>query len=149
MSPSPPRVVSRRQVIAGAGAAVAAAVALPACASYGTSGQPTTSAAPGAPQTGGGAGQAIPTADVPVGGGTVFPERHVVVTQPRPGTFAAFDTTCPHQGCTVNEVADGTIDCPCHGSRFRIEDGSVANGPATRGLTVRPVQVSDGSISVT
>jgi Rieske Fe-S protein len=88
-------------------------------------------------------------ADVPVGGGTIFADRRVVVTQPRAGTLAAFDTTCPHQGCAVTEVVDGTMNCPCHGSRFRIADGSVETGPAARGLTARQVQVTGDSITVT
>lgn len=153
MSPSPPRALSRRQVMAGAGVVAAAAVALPACATYGTGARPAPPAAPAAPAAppspGGAAPPLTATADVPVGGGTVFADRQVVVTQPQPGTFAAFDTTCPHQGCAVNEVAGGTINCPCHGSRFRIADGSVETGPATRGLTARPVQVAGGSITVT
>jgi Rieske Fe-S protein len=147
VSPSPPRVLSRRQVVAGA-SAVTAAVALSACASY-TSGGPQAPPAPAAPQNpGGGAAPLAAATDVPVGGGTVFADRRVVVTQPKQGTFAAFDTTCPHQGCAVNEVTGGTINCPCHGSRFRIADGSVETGPATTGLTARQVRVDGGSIVV-
>lgn len=151
MCPVPSRAVSRRQVLAGAGVA-AAAVALPACAEYGSGGQ-APAAAP-APQTrdagsGGGPAPLAGAGDIPVGGGTVFADRRIVVTQPQSGTFAAFDTLCPHQGCTVNEVVGGTINCPCHGSRFRIADGSVDTGPAPRGLTARQVQVANGSITVT
>jgi Rieske Fe-S protein len=91
----------------------------------------------------------IRTAAVPVGGGVIVAGARVVVTQPAPGVFVAFDTTCPHQGCTVRAVAAGTINCFCHGSRFRIADGSVAGGPATRPLTPRPVVVrDDGWISL-
>jgi Rieske Fe-S protein len=145
MSPTSSRAVSRRGVLAGAGAAAAAAVALPACASY------TSGGAPPPPPAGAGAGSGrlAGVAEVPVGGGTVFADRRVVVTQPEAGTFAAFDTTCPHQGCAVTEVIDGTVNCPCHGSRFRIADGSVETGPATRGLTARRVQVTGDSITVT
>ncbi|MGH3845587.1 MAG: ubiquinol-cytochrome c reductase iron-sulfur subunit, partial [Pseudonocardiaceae bacterium] len=51
-----------------------------------------------------------------------------------------------HQGCTVNKVAGGTIDCPCHGSKFAIADGSVAHGPAQRPLAARQVTVSGGEL---
>lgn len=68
--------------------------------------------------------------DIPVGGGKVFKEQKVVVTQPKKGEFKAFSAICTHQGCTVNKVADGTIDCPCHGSKYRITDASVVAGPA-------------------
>jgi Rieske Fe-S protein len=42
-------------------------------------------------------------------------------------------------------VVDGLIECPCHGSRYRL-DGTVAGGPAPRALPARPVTVVDGSI---
>lgn len=138
--------LSRRAVIA-AGAGLAAVAALPACATYGSSGPPPARPAP-AGGTGEGSAPLARTTDVPVGGGTVFPDRQVVVTQPAPGTFAAFDTTCPHQGCAVAEVTGGTIRCPCHGSTFRIEDGAVTGGPATRPLSPRDIAVADGALTL-
>ena len=89
------------------------------------------------------------TADIPVGGGKIFKDEKVVVTQPTKGDFKAFSAICTHQGCTVGTVADGTIDCPCHGSRFHIENGSVANGPATRPLPAKQITVEGESIRLT
>jgi Rieske Fe-S protein len=89
------------------------------------------------------------TTDVPVGGGTIFKEQKVVVTQPKKGEFKAFSAICTHEGCTVAKVADGTIDCPCHGSKFHIADGSVAHGPAMRPLPVKHIKVSGKSIYLT
>ncbi|QTD97627.1 Rieske (2Fe-2S) protein [Streptomyces cyanogenus] len=89
------------------------------------------------------------TGDIPEGGGMVFTAQKVVVTQPKKGDFKAFSAVCTHQGCMVNAVADGTIDCPCHGSRFRIDDGSVAHGPATRPLPERSITVDGNSIRLT
>jgi Rieske Fe-S protein len=86
------------------------------------------------------------TSDIPAGGGTVIAGKKVVVTQPVPGSFAAFSAICTHQGCTVNKVANGTIDCPCHGSKFAIADGSVVHGPASRPLTRRQITVSGDAI---
>ncbi|WP_030744931.1 Rieske (2Fe-2S) protein [Streptomyces sp. NRRL S-31] len=86
------------------------------------------------------------TSEIPVGGGKVFKEHKIVVTQPKKGDFKAFSAICTHQGCTVNRVADGTIDCPCHGSRFRVGDGSVAHGPATRPLPKESITVHGNSI---
>jgi Rieske Fe-S protein len=74
------------------------------------------------------------TADIPVGGGVVFGQRRVVVTQPQKGTFKAFSAACTHAGCLVTEVKNGTISCRCHGSEFKVADGSVATGPATSSL---------------
>ncbi|WP_249358109.1 Rieske (2Fe-2S) protein [Nocardia cyriacigeorgica] len=78
-------------------------------------------------------------ADIPVGGGTVFPERATVVTQPQPGQFRAFSAICPHRGCAVTTVDDDAIICPCHGSRFRTSDGAVTNGPAEQPLEPRTI----------
>ncbi|CAA9325246.1 MAG: Rieske (2Fe-2S) domain protein [uncultured Friedmanniella sp.] len=88
------------------------------------------------------AGTALgPTADVPVGSGKVYAEQRVVVTQPVQGTFHAFSAVCTHQGCTLQDVSDGTINCACHGSRFAIDDGSVSRGPAQEPLARRAVAV--------
>ena len=86
------------------------------------------------------------TAAIPEGGGAIFPKAGVVITQPEPGVFVGFDSTCPHQGCTVRAIAAGTINCFCHGSRFRIADGSVAGGPAEQPLRRRPLVIRDGNI---
>ncbi|MFB7590522.1 Rieske (2Fe-2S) protein [Streptomyces sp. NPDC056169] len=110
-----------------------------------TAGTPTGSAASPAPS---GAAPLAKTTDVPVGGGTVFTEQKVVVTQPTAGEFKAFSAICTHQGCLVNKVADGTIDCPCHGSKYRIADGSVAAGPAPRPLPAEQINVSGESITL-
>ncbi|MFF0557145.1 Rieske (2Fe-2S) protein [Streptomyces sp. NPDC004266] len=107
-----------------------------------TGASPTATAAPS-----GGAPLAR-TSQIPVGGGTVFPKEKVVVTQPSTGEFKAFSAICTHQGCTVNKVADGTIDCPCHGSRFRVADGSVAAGPAPRPLPAEQIIVSGETITL-
>lgn len=145
-----------RRTVLLAGCAGLAALGATGCAQYRSGGPSPTApaaAAPGganaaaAPPSAG--GTSVAGTSVPVGGGVVLADRGVVVTQPVAGTFAAFGTTCPHQGCSVDTVADGTINCPCHGSRFRVADGSVAQGPASRGLTPRAVQVAGGQVTVT
>lgn len=89
------------------------------------------------------------TSDIPEGGGKVFAEQKVVVTQPVQGQFKAFSAVCTHQGCTVARIEEGAIECLCHGSRFRITDGSVAAGPATRPLDARRIEVKGNSIRLT
>ncbi|MGW9401623.1 Rieske (2Fe-2S) protein [Streptomyces sp. NPDC055642] len=86
------------------------------------------------------------TSDVPVGGGTVFKDEKIVVTQPEEGDFKAFSAICTHQNCLVADVADGTVNCSCHGSRFRITDGSVERGPATGPLPAERITVEGNSI---
>jgi Rieske Fe-S protein len=88
------------------------------------------------------------TSDIPVGGGKVFPDRKVVVTQPAAGQFKAFSAVCTHQGCTVADVTGGLIECPCHGSRFHAADGTVAGGPATAPLPAERITVAGGEITL-
>ncbi|WP_329088316.1 Rieske (2Fe-2S) protein [Streptosporangium sp. NBC_01469] len=85
------------------------------------------------------------TSSIPVGGGRIIKDTWVV-TQPVKGTFRAFSAKCTHQGCPVSTIRGGTINCPCHGSRFRIADGSVARGPAKRPLARKKIRVSKGVI---
>ncbi|MEU6742947.1 Rieske (2Fe-2S) protein [Streptosporangium sandarakinum] len=142
---------TRRAVLLGAGGAGVAAV-LTACGGDGDQTATVTGdqTAGGSTGTGTGAqqgqGALAKTADIPVGGGAVFPDRKVVVTQPAAGDFKAFSSICTHQGCQVQSVSDGTINCPCHGSKFAIADGAVTRGPATKPLEAKEVKVEGDSI---
>jgi Rieske Fe-S protein len=132
---------TRRAVLLGTGAVAAAAV-LAACA---TSPGSQTSVPAGAGTASRDLG---PTSAIPVGGGRVFAEQDVVVTQPTKGNFKAFTATCTHQGCIVGRVKDGLIICPCHGSRYSITDGSVVQGPAPSPLAELAINVTAGQITL-
>jgi len=130
---------TRRNVLVGAGAAVAV-TALSACSAHGSEADYTRAAKVSA-------GPLVKTADVPVGGGKILQSPQVVVTQPTAGTFKAFTSICTHMGCTVSVVADGTIQCGCHGSAFSITDGSVQQGPATEPLAAQAITVANDEVS--
>jgi Rieske Fe-S protein len=150
MDTTSPGRATRRTVIAGATLGVGAAAA--GCTSYGQpTGAPPPAQPPAAtPPADGSAPAAGPplaqVADVPVGGGTILAAAKVVLTQPESGTIRAFSVACTHQGCAVSEVKDGTINCACHGSKFRVADGAVTAGPATAPLPPVNVTVEDGAI---
>jgi Rieske Fe-S protein len=159
---------SRRALLIGAGVTCAAALA--GCSTYdannggltgpppsssavasGAAAAPSASGAAGSSAAGGGAaaaaaGALATTAEVPEGGGKIIDGKNIVITQPQAGTFKAFTAVCTHQGCIVNSVADGTIDCPCHGSKFSIKDGSVVHGPAPSPLAPIAIKVEGTSI---
>ncbi|MFS4094522.1 Rieske (2Fe-2S) protein [Streptomyces sp. AF1A] len=159
-SPQPAAGPARRTVMAAAGAAGLAA-ALTACGSSdnsadtvdtgaGSSGSTASGGSTGGQAGGDSAGGAAlaKTSDIPQGGGKIFKDKGVVVTQPAAGTFKAFSATCTHQGCTVGSVANGVIVCPCHNSHFSAEDGSVKQGPATRPLPAAKITVAGDEIKM-
>lgn len=96
-----------------------------------------------APQAGGALGK---TADIPVGGGTIFKDQKIVVTQPTEGEFKAFSAVCTHKGCAVGSVEGGAIVCPCHNSKFGIADGAVTAGPAEKPLPAQEIKVEGDQI---
>jgi Rieske Fe-S protein len=152
---------TRRTVILSAGGAGMAAV-LTACAGYGEpaaeggdTSSTASSQAPEAAETsagadaGGSANALAKTADIPEGGGKVFKDEKIVITQPAAGEFKAFTAICTHQGCVLAEVVDNQINCnsSCgHGSVFSAEDGSVVNGPAAAPLEEEAITVRGDDI---
>jgi Rieske Fe-S protein len=154
---------TRRGVLAGVGL-VGLAGAVSACGSGGSSSSSAgTNAAPppdsgvaspapssasrGAASTGGAQGSALATtSEIPVGSGKIFTTEKVVVTQPNSGDFKAFSAVCTHMGCIVSTISDGTIDCPCHGSKYSISTGAVLGGPAPSPLPAQSINVSGSNI---
>jgi nitrite reductase/ring-hydroxylating ferredoxin subunit len=127
--------LDRRTVMAGAGALVLTAT-LQACTGQDAGSPPVSGTTLGS------------SSDVPVGGGTVFADAGVVVTQPTRGEFHAFSAICTHQGCSVTEVKERAIICSCHGSQFDLTDGSVVLGPALEPLPRADVTVEGTSMTL-
>jgi nitrite reductase/ring-hydroxylating ferredoxin subunit/uncharacterized membrane protein len=48
------------------------------------------------------------------------------------GTLHALSDRCAHRGGPLHEgaIKDGCVECPWHGSVFRLEDGSLVRGPS-------------------
>jgi len=135
--PAPP--LSRRAVVTGAGAAaVGAGLLATGC---------STAPPPAAPADVAAGTPVGPASEVPVGGARIFEASGVVVTQPTAGSYSAFSTVCPHQGCTVSEIEGTTLVCPCHRSAFAL-DGSVTQGPAESPLEPRAITVQNDEITL-
>ena len=159
-SPSRQLLPSRRALLAGAG--VTCAAMLTGCTTHDASNGGSAPAAGGTAASAGGsasatgesaatgsalpAGALVATSQVPDGGGKIIDGKNIVVTQPRSGSFRAFTAICTHEGCIVSSVSNGTINCPCHGSKFSIKDGSVVHGPAPSPLAAIAIKVKGTSI---
>lgn len=159
-----PAATSRRGLIVGTGVAVVAAAAgylvFDKYAPHpGSATTPTTSGPGAAPPTAGATGAPITTvagpapanvlaklSDVPVNGGIIVSDKKIVITRETGTTVHAFSAVCTHQGCIVDQVGNGRISCPCHGSVFNATDGSVINGPAAAPLPAVPVTVVGDNI---
>ena len=63
-----------------------------------------------------------------------------------PDGYGALSAVCTHRGCeVVYNDKESTLDCPCHGSRFK-SDGSVMKGPAKRPLRPFRMEVTGSTI---
>lgn len=163
------RSTDRRNVLLGM-SVVAAAGGLAACSKDDVNAAKTSaselgsSASSGASQAGGSAssaassvsssvsgevsGNSIPTSKVPVGSGYIDSAAKVIVSQPSAGNYKAFSSICTHQGCPITRIDGDAAVCPCHGSAFSLDDGSVLNGPAEKALAQKKVTVNGSNLDV-
>lgn len=143
---SPDMGATRRGLLLGTGI-VGLTGALAACGNS-EGGEESSEGGGSGAQPGGNDQGLAQTSEIPVGGGKVFKEQGVVVTQPKEGVWRAFSTKCTHRGCDVDKVAGGTIQCPCHGSKFTIGDAGVTGGPAKGPLEAKKITVEGGWIKL-
>jgi nitrite reductase/ring-hydroxylating ferredoxin subunit/uncharacterized membrane protein len=73
-----------------------------------------------------------------------------IVLVRRHGRIHALAEVCTHLGGPLSEgeLADDTIVCPWHGSRFSLADGSVVGGPATFTQTSFDTRIRNGQIEL-
>lgn len=68
----------------------------------------------------------------------------------REGNVCALAHTCSHAGGPLSEgkLEGDVVQCPWHGSRFNVRDGSVVDGPATFPQPCFEARVREGQIEV-
>jgi len=61
-------------------------------------------------------------------------------------TIFALHAVCAHAGGPLHEgsVVDGCVECPWHGSRFRLTDGHLRRGPALYDQPAYEIRSADG-----
>jgi nitrite reductase/ring-hydroxylating ferredoxin subunit/uncharacterized membrane protein len=66
------------------------------------------------------------------------------------GSLYALDNVCSHAGGLLSRgtIADLTVTCPLHGSRFALTDGLVGRGPASQPQPVLRTRIRNGWIEV-
>ena len=137
---------SSSSTAAGSAATTQAAGTTPAAPASSAAGSAAATSAAASSAAGAGGKALATTSEIPVGSGMIFTGQQVVVTQPTAGEFKAFSAVCTHMGCIVNQISNGTIDCPCHGSQYNITTGAVVAGPAPKPLPAKQIKVTGDSI---
>ena len=66
------------------------------------------------------------------------------------GGVVALHDRCSHRGCSLagGTFQDGYVECPCHGSRVDLQEGTVLRGPATSPQPAFETRESAGRIEV-
>jgi nitrite reductase/ring-hydroxylating ferredoxin subunit/uncharacterized membrane protein len=66
------------------------------------------------------------------------------------GHIHAMNDVCSHAGCSLTEgrVEGDAIVCKCHGSTYRLQDGTVMHGPSAYSQPSYEVRVRKGQIEV-
>jgi nitrite reductase/ring-hydroxylating ferredoxin subunit/uncharacterized membrane protein len=95
--------------------------------------------------------RALQEADLPDDSPTaVEAEGRQIMLYRHNGSLYAIDNICSHAGGLLSRgpVADLTVTCPLHGSRFTLADGCVSRGPASQPQPVLPTRIRNGWIEV-
>jgi nitrite reductase/ring-hydroxylating ferredoxin subunit/uncharacterized membrane protein len=95
--------------------------------------------------------RALPEEDLPDDSPVaVVAEGRQIMLYRTGGSLYAIDNICSHAGGILSRgpVADLTVTCPLHGSRFSLADGCVIRGPASQPQPVLPTRIRNGWVEV-
>lgn len=76
-------------------------------------------------------------------------ERRIVLALTENG-YVAFEDRCTHKGGSLagGAMICGTVQCPWHGSQFKVENGEVKAGPAKERIRTYPLSQQDGKVFI-
>lgn len=76
-------------------------------------------------------------------------DRDILLVK-RNGTVHALADRCSHRGGALHEGAleGDCIACPVHGTRFRLEDGTLERGPSAYPQPVYEARIKDGRVEI-
>ena len=76
--------------------------------------------------------------------------REIAVAHLDDGSWVAFDNSCTHEDCPLDEgdLEGNQIICHCHSSAFDVRTGEVLEGPADEPIEVYPVRIENGELQV-
>jgi nitrite reductase/ring-hydroxylating ferredoxin subunit len=69
----------------------------------------------------------------------------------RGASIHAISNRCSHRGCSLHEgdfSGENRVVCPCHGSTFSLDDGSVLHGPATAPQPAYLTRIREGKVEI-
>lgn len=94
------------------------------------------------------------TKDIKIGGGSIFKIAaasglQILITQPKPGVFRAFNPACTHEGYRIGSISGTNIICKKHGATFDTSTGRATRGPANIPLQKYTLSVESKNIYVT
>lgn len=90
------------------------------------------------------------TTDVAVGSARMYTVAGipVLVTQPKKGTFRAFNGYCTHERVQLSGINGSNLVCNQHGATFNTTSGKVTGGPARAGLASYKVTISNKNLKI-
>jgi len=73
--------------------------------------------------------------------------KRIVLARTEDG-YVAFDDRCPHKGGSLagGSMMCGIVQCPWHGSQFKVTDGTVTAGPAKQAIATYTVHTNNGKV---
>ena len=75
-----------------------------------------------------------------------FQDNFIVIN--KDNNTKVFSSRCTHLGCKIDKIKDGSIICPCHGSKFDLS-GMPTQGPAIKSLEEKKFELNkDNTITI-